>query len=90
MSLCGDRDSPCQGQGQGGGGDRRGGNWLRVHPGAELDQGGQSFHLTLGVRAWDRTAVSSQEGGARVQAGPPVWRTRTSIERAGGDSAPAE
>lgn len=31
--------------------DRKGGNWLRVHLGAELDQGGQLFYLTLGVRA---------------------------------------
>lgn len=74
-----------------GGGDRpRGGNWMRVHPGVELDQGGQSFYLTLGVRAWDRMAVSSQEGGAGVQGGPPAWRTRTSIQRPGGNSAPAE
>lgn len=47
-----------------GGGGRRGGNRLRVHPGPEVDQGGQSFHLTLGVRAWNRKALSSQEGGA--------------------------
>lgn len=87
MSLCGDKGART---GEGDGDSPHGGNWLRVHPGAEVNQVGRSFYLTLRVRAWDRTAVSSQEGGAGAQAGLPGWRTRTSIERPGGDSAPAE